>query len=249
MQEKEKAMPLRDHFRPPVKPRHDWDRVHGQWPAMIVLQLTGKLPPNYSAAPKVHLGSAVEIDVGTDELHQKNGFAATSFVDGGTATALWTATEPTLRVETEFPDVDEYEVRVYNADERLVAAIELVSPSNKDRPDTCRAFVAKCAALLHQHVSVTIVDVVTTRESNLYAELLEFLNLTDRTVGSPPSPIYAGACRGTLLRQRWLFEAWYSPLAIVQPLPSLPLWLADDLVVTLDLEASYEETCRVLRIE
>jgi hypothetical protein len=31
-------------------------------------------------------------------------------------------------------------------------------------------------------------------------------------------------------------------------LPTLPLRLADDLAVPLDLEASYEETCRFLRI-
>ncbi len=36
---------------------------------------------------------------------------------------------------------------------------------------------------------------------------------------------------------------------IVSPaLPTLPIWLHDDLAVSLDLEASYEETCRALRI-
>ena len=33
-----------------------------------------------------------------------------------------------------------------------------------------------------------------------------------------------------------------------QPLPTLPLWLAENLAVPLELEAGYEETCRVLRI-
>ena len=45
-----------------------------------------------------------------------------------------------------------------------------------------------------------------------------------------------------------MFEAWHRALAVGQALPSLPIWLADNLAVTLDLEASYEETCRVLRI-
>jgi hypothetical protein len=41
----------------------------------------------------------------------------------------------------------------------------------------------------------------------------------------------------------------FSPaLALGQPLPTLPLWLADDLAIPLELEPSYEETCRVLRI-
>ena len=39
-----------------------------------------------------------------------------------------------------------------------------------------------------------------------------------------------------------------TPLAVGQPLGTLPLWLADNLAVPLELEASYEETCRILRI-
>ena len=43
-------------------------------------------------------------------------------------------------------------------------------------------------------------------------------------------------------------ETWAHPLAVAQPLPTLPLWLADNLAVPLELEASYEETRRILRI-
>ena len=45
----------------------------------------------------------------------------------------------------------------------LLAAIEIVSPANKDRPENRRAFAAKCAALLRQGVAVSILDVVTAR--------------------------------------------------------------------------------------
>jgi Protein of unknown function (DUF4058) len=243
-------MPLRDHFRPPVNLHHSWDELHGQWPAMIVLQLAGQLPPNYTVAPHVHLGSSVEIDVAAHEHHSHSDEPQPTGDNGHTTTATWTATTPTLRVETDLPDVDEYEVRVYDVsrDRQLVASIELVSPSNKDRPETRRALVAKCAALLQQRVAVAIVDVVTTRDFNLYAELLAFLVSSDSSVATPPTNLYAVACRGTLPRQRWLLEAWHRPLAVGQPLEPLPIWLADDLAITLDLEATYEDTCRVLRI-
>jgi hypothetical protein len=33
-----------------------------------------------------------------------------------------------------------------------------------------------------------------------------------------------------------------------QSLPALPIWLDIDLSISLDLESSYEETCRFLRI-
>jgi Protein of unknown function (DUF4058) len=239
-------MSLRDHFRSPVNDRHRWDALHGGWPMKIVEHLGPKLPKQFVAGPQIHLGGSVEIDVGAYERDDSNGSA---WQNGGTATAL--AVEPTLRVETEIPDLDEYEVRVYDVSRanRLVAAIELVSPANKDRPDTRRAFVTKCAALLQQQVSVTIVDLVTIHGFNLYDELLALFRQNDPTLAKPPSNIYAAACRGTIPRKRWTLETWYRPLTVGQPLPSLPLWLTDDLQIPLDLEPSYEDACRVLRIE
>lgn len=43
-------------------------------------------------------------------------------------------------------------------------------------------------------------------------------------------------------------EAWEHELTLGQPLPTLPLWLAENLAIPLDLEESYEDTCRTLRI-
>ena len=93
-----------------------------------------------------------------------------------------------------------------------------------------------------------LVDVVTVRDFNLYAELLEWIGEHDRTLGDEPPATYAAACRWRPRgASRWL-EAWGRPLAVGQPLPVLPLWLSDELAVPLDLEASYEQTCRDLRI-
>jgi hypothetical protein len=38
-------------------------------------------------------------------------------------------------------------------------------------------------------------------------------------------------------------------MTIGQPLPTLPIWLSPGLRIMLPLESSYEETCRLLRIE
>ena len=62
---------------------------------------------------------------------------------------------------------------------QLVAAVEIVSPANKDRPANRQAFVAKCAALLQNRVCVSIVDLVTTRQFNLYCDLLKLIGQTD----------------------------------------------------------------------
>ena len=139
-------------------------------------------------------------------------------------------------------------MRVYDErhGRRLVAAVEIVSPGNKDRPESREAFVSKCHALLQQDVCVAIVDPVTERPANLYAELAE------RIGAAPPAlakcPIYAVSCRGITPRGRWRVEAWEHELVIGSPLPTLPLWLTDRLSVPLELDASYEDTCRGLRI-
>src|SRR4029077_5214284 len=93
---------------------------------------------------------------------------------GEVATAVWAPPLPTLAVATDMSDLDEYSVRVFATKRahRLVAAVEIVSPANKDRPEHRRAFVAKCAALLQDHVCVAIVDLVTHRTSNLNSDII-----------------------------------------------------------------------------
>jgi hypothetical protein len=155
-----------------------------------------------------------------------------------------------LAVATDLPAVDEYEVRVYDTKRgrRLVAAVEIVSPANKDRPEHRRAFVAKCAALLQNQVSLAILDIVTTRHFNLYGELLNFLGQSDPFLTPQPPRLYAVACREARQENAWRLEAWTHALVVGQPLPTLPLWLADNFAVPLELEESYQETCRILRV-
>ena len=89
-------------------------------------------------------------------------------------------------------------------------------------------------------------DLVTERQANLYAELAERIGAAPPAVAN--SPIYAVSCRGIKARDGWRVEEWENELAIGSPLPTLPLWLSDGLSVPLELEASYEDTCRGLRI-
>ena len=128
----------------------------------------------------------------------KTNLAARCRGSGGVAVAPHTPPQPTLTLETELPDQDEYEVRIYDErhGRRLVAAIELISPANKDRPESRCAFVGKVAALLQRDVCVSLVDVVTIREFNLYADLLEFIGGDDPALEEGPPCLYAVTMRG-----------------------------------------------------
>ena len=242
-------MPLRDHFQPPLDDVHSWDELHGMWPAMIVRELIEVLPEPYYAAPAVHLGTLYEIDVGT-----YRGPSTTADESGGpadeTAAAPYAPPTPTLTLQPRLPSQDVYEVRIYESrrNRRLVAAIEIVSPSNKDRPESRGTFVSKVAALLKRDICVSIVDVVSTIDWNLYAELMGFLESVDPDLGDEPPSVYAVSMRMRYEGDRRLMDSWYHPLIMGQPLPTLPVWLKETQAVSLALEASYEETCRALRI-
>src|SRR5207247_3448099 len=163
-----------------------------------VMALNRNLPPRYVAAPRVHLGPYAEIDVTGYETDARDSAPAKAGAEEwGVATAVWAPPRPTSDVAADLPEQDEYEVRVYDTQRhrRLVAAVEIISPANKDRSEHRRAFVAKCAALLQQRVSVALVDLVTTRQFNLYSDLLELIGEKDPALAPAPPSLYAAACR------------------------------------------------------
>ena len=243
-------MPLRDHFRPPISKQSSWEGFHAMWPAAVVQQLRRQLPPGYVAEPRVRLGVVMEVDVGTFEEHSSALGESTTADSGGAATAVWTAA-PAVAVDTDPPDESEYEVRLFDVerDRRLVAAIEFVSPANKDRAESRESFVNKCAALLRKGVAVSIVDLVTPRRFNVYAQLMQLIQHPDPTMSLQDPAIYAASCRWPTIGNRARLEAWSSALSIGSPLPTLPLWLSRDLAVALDLEQSYEQACHDLWID
>lgn len=229
-------MSLRDHFHPPFTKRHRWDTVHAMLPMKITAALNREhvLPLRYAAGPRIHVGSLQEPYI----------------VDSEDANEPMPWAEPSLAAPDNWSNVDDYEVLIRSRDyaEELVAAIEIVCPTNKDCLEHRRGFVAKCGALLRRRVSVTIIDIITTHQANLYGELIESIGQADQTVGEPPVSLYAASIRVRPTPRGHVLAAWYYPLAVGQPLPQLPIWLTERLAVPLDLEPIYEETLKDLRI-
>jgi Protein of unknown function (DUF4058) len=244
-------MPLRDHFRLPTTKYGSWTSLHGGWPMVITQQIRKQLPPGFVAAPKAHLGAYFEIDLAAFEEDDTDGNGITHS-GGGVATATLARPKPTWAIETDVPEDDVFEVEIYNIEEErtLVAVIEIVSPANKDRPEKRRAFLGKCGALLRKGVAVSIVDLVTIRQANLYAQLMAFIGHSDPDLGPEPPPLYASSSRWTTNAEgtRARLEAWTSPMAVGQPLPPLPIWLSETESVLFDLDRSYEQACEDLSI-
>jgi Protein of unknown function (DUF4058) len=239
-------MPLLDHFHPPLHGPRRWEGFHHAWATFIAQQLNQEtLPPDYFAESEISGGPELEVDVATMELTRPAGKGK------GGATAVWSPPRPKISVKVDFAYLDSYEVRVYQdlGGAELRAAIELVSPANKDRAGSRRTFAAKCAGYLQHGIGVVIIDVVTARSANLHEELFDVLEAKGRRAAWESSTgLYTVAYRAVTVRKHPRVEAWPEQLALGKPLPVVPLWLALDLCVPVRLEDSYLAACRSLRI-
>src|SRR5438477_9309208 len=170
------AMPLFDHFHPPLYPHHHWESFHSNWATRIADGIAAVLPPDFQVEEHTHAGPGFEIDVATyeEEKSPQDG-VSTGPALATRAAPAYAPPVPDGTMPATFPDT--FEVRVFSttAGLTLVAVIELVSPGNKDRPAERRAFVAKCASYLAQGVSLIVVDVVTNRHANLHNELMRLM--------------------------------------------------------------------------
>lgn len=238
-------MPLLDHFHPPLSQRRHWEALHTRWASALADQLNRDwLPENFFAEPQVHLGGQMQVDVATlKEEQSANGVSATIM-----AVRTWTAPPAVVTIPAVFPESFEVQVINSEAGPRLVAAIELISPSNKDRPETRRAFVAKCASYLSRGIGVIVVDIITSRHGNLHNELLDFLEHGTSLRVENDESLYAAAYHPLRRDDRDEIDIWPAELQVGTALPTLPLFPAADLAIPVDLEDAYVEACERLRV-
>jgi hypothetical protein len=236
-------MPLRDHFRPPVD-RFPWESFHAAWATEIMGHLNrGVLPPDCFAAAQVHVGSRVEVDVATLEQGHTGDGGTANGNGGGVAVQTWAPPVAALVMPAVFPDEIEVQVFRQQGGAVLVAAVELVSPGNKDRPEARREFAAKCASYLQQGVGLVVVDVVTERRANLHDELIDLLRQPEEFAFPRATPLYAVAYRPSRRSTADQIEIWPMPLALGDRLPTAPLALRGVGTFPLDLETTYATTC------
>jgi hypothetical protein len=246
-------MPLRDHFHPPLSELRHWESFHSRWASAIADYLDGEvLPEGYFAEVQVHVGNRVEVDIAafegqTGPLQTSSGPSPQSTQTSVARAAVWSPPAPQMTWPAHFPD--RVEVLVFHADAgpTLVSAVELVSPRNKDRPQSRRDFAIKCASALKQGVGLLIVDVVTNRRANLHNELGTLLEMPAESL-MDDVPQYAVSYQPVQQEGRSEIRIWHEGLSLGQPLPELPLPLDKGQCVPLDLEATYEQTCLKMRL-
>jgi hypothetical protein len=236
-------MGLQDHFHPPLSTRRHWHSFHNAWATYIASDLNQKLPAGYFAEPNVQFG--IEIDVATFEESTADTFSETGLRSPDPS--VWSPPLPDQTIPF-LPATESVEISIFNtaAGPTLMGAIELVSPGNKDRPAHRDAFVSKCATYLQQGIGLVIVDVVTERNGNLHSELLA--RFQSATASKAQEGLYGVAYRVVEREGHPQLDIWQQSLCLGKLLPTLPLWLQGGLCLPVDLNSTYDRTCREQRI-
>jgi hypothetical protein len=235
-------------------PVHDWTKVepgiildfHTVWISEVRNSLnSGVLPPEYYALTEQHAGRIIP-DVLA--LHAAPFVQDTSATPSHGGLALADA-PPRIRRKLTLNAVPPTRRRTlairHVSGHRLVALIEAVSPSNKDRRDHVEEFAAKVASALALGIHVLVIDLFPPGpydQNGMHGairdllEEAENLETDDRTTDEPMSLISYVAGQPVV--------AYFEPLAVGCSLPDMPLFLQVDRYVNVPLEPAYQAAFR-----
>ncbi len=227
-------MPLHDWTE-----RAGWEGMHHLWITELLRWVKPRLPAGYrayiGAAPLLAVGAPSErpdVAVRTWPGDQPNGAEEALPVHTGEEAAI----EPDVEVAVAALDPGTALLVEYYG--RLVSAVELVSPRNKDRPVARAAYLSRYAGYLLEAVHLLLIDVHRRPLAFSFAdEIAQVMGMPRPACPAPYAVSYRvgepAATGGRLL------AVWQRPLAIGAPLPGLPLPLTIDIAVPVDLEQTY----------
>ena len=222
-------------------PLHDWstltvwEGVHQVWGVELLYAIKPLLPPAYRA----YIGATPTFAIGGPDDGGRPDVGVRDRSPGDPPPSA-----PTAEAGPE-PD-EEVAVATLAADTavlveragRLVAAIELVSPRNTDRPSARAAYAAAYTGYLIRGVHLLRVDVHRRPAAFSFADQVALgLALAQPPV---PAPFAVGYRVGSPSPDGGRFLAvWRRPMATGEPLPPMRLPLSTDESVAVDLYGTY----------
>ncbi len=227
-------------------PIHDWSRVdagtfhhfHQAWTIEITYALNGgALPAGFFAMAEQVVGGPIP-DVIT--LQRRERLGEDPPLGGGTAVAE--APPRAAYVTSATSDCYAHRANMIAIRHRLgrvVAVLEIVSPGNKSSHHALRTLVAKAEDLLRQGIHLLVVDLFppSTRDpQGIHKAIWDAIQEEPFTL-PPDKPLTVAAYEaGELL------TAYVEPIAVGDPLPSLPLFLEPGRHIPAPLESTYLTT-------
>ena len=245
--------------KPPAATVDDWTRVdagtfhsfHLGWLAEINKTLNRRvLPPGFYSQSERKFGAVSAAENEADVLTLETPVDGTPWTGGEWSgdpggTALLEA-PPVAAVEPDLAELSEEEHYARKqsrlaikrgVDHRIVALIEIVSPGNKDRPGSMERFVTKAVEAMEDGIHLVMIDLLPPGPADPAGMHGAVLTALGRTYDPPAGkPLVAAAFR---CGEAW--RAFAEPLAVGDPLPTVPLFLTPRHHVPLPLGPSYAE--------
>ncbi len=154
---------------------------------------------------------------------------------------------PVFSTTAKFVDPGCHDLTVrYERTNRLAAAVLIANPEYTQTEIGLRSFAVKCARWLQRGTNLVVIN--TSVPTGLHGELTSLLGCASEMVWESPTGLSAVSYRVAREKQRLRFDAWPHHLVLGQELPTIPLWLEADLAVPLELELTFENMCRPLRV-
>ena len=227
-------MPLHDW-----KDDRGWDSMHLVWLAQLLDWVQPRLPSGYRA----YLGSvpALTIDVpnGRPDVSVRQWPADPS----GTpvAASMPTGSEPDEEAVATF-SLDPQRALHIDLHGQLIAAVEIISPRNKDRPKARERYLGRYAGYLRQGVHFLLIDALPRPAGFSFADALA----ANLGLAQPPCPAPCAVSYrvGESVPEGTIVGVWRRPLQAGLPLPTIPLALGPAERVPIDLEHTYQEAAR-----
>jgi hypothetical protein len=225
-------------------PLHDWeddrgwDSVHQLWINCLLYWAQERLPAGYRA----YLGSVPALSIGAEPGRPDLGVRKwMSRAEAGTAASDVTvaAPQPDFKTVAMLHTAPQPAVHVFQHG-RLVAAIELVSPRNKDRPSAREFYRNRYLSYLWSGVHLMLVDVHRRPLGFSFVEAMAAEIECQFPVGLPPH-VVSWNVGGRTPEGGQFLDGWYRALAPSQPLPTLPLSLTAESFLSIDLERTDSE--------
>jgi len=143
------------------------------------------------------------------------------------------------------PGCNDLTVR-YEGTNRLAAAVLITHPEYTLTEIGRKAFAVKCARWLQRGTNLVVIN--ASVPADLHGELTALLGCASAMPWESETGLFAVCYRVAKEKLRHRFDAWPFALKAGEPLPTVPLWLEADLAVPLNLEATFNCTCKSLRI-
>jgi hypothetical protein len=229
-------MPLHDW-----KDERGWDGVHLLWLAQLLDWIQPRLPSGFRAYVGSVPALTLEAGNGKPDVTVRGWRPLPSKTPSGESAAI----VPDREAVATFTLDPQRAIHV-DWHGQLIAAVEIVSPRNKDRVDSKARDTRRYLGYLRQGVHLMLIDVFSQPAGFSFADAIS----DDLGLGEPATPPpHAISYRvgGPVPRDEEMgtrIDLWRRLLRAGQPLPELPLALDQDQAVVIGLETTYREAAK-----